>query len=229
MENDLKSRVFTKINELGLSPETVSNRMGMDRSYLRKLFERSNQQPKIQTMKKLAGVLGVSVDWLATGIGDPEAMTARSSAVTRPDIITTSQATLPKDVPVMGTAAGSHLRGAFQLEGGIVDFVRRPPALMGTRDIYALYVEGTSMEPQYAPGDLVYVHPHKPPRVGDAVIVQAMSGENGSIEATIGIYRRQSAEELTLGKHNPSAEVKIPRKIITVVHKVLTLNELFGA
>lgn len=226
MENDLKNRVLTRINQLGLSPETVSNRMGMERSYLRKLFEREAQQPRLETLKKLAGALDVSVDWLATGSGDPS---GRGGPAPAPEIQTTSQATLPKDVPVMGTAAGSHLRGAFQLEGGIVDYVRRPPALMGTRDIYALYVEGTSMEPQYSPGDLVYVHSHKPPRPGDAVIIQAMSGENGSMEATIGIYRKQTAEEFVLGKHNPAAEVKIPRRLITVVHKVLTLNELFGA
>lgn len=226
MENDLKKRVLTRLSQMRATPETVSNRMGMDRSYLRKFLERDTQQPRLETLKKLAEALRVSVDWLATGTGEP---TARSSTAPRLETHTTTQATLPKDVPVMGTAAGSHLRGAFQLEGGIVDYVRRPPALMGTKDIYALYVEGTSMEPQYSPGDLVYVHSHKPPRLGDAVIVQAMSGENGSMEATIGIYRKQTAEEFILGKHNPAAEVKIPRRLITVVHKVLTLNELFGA
>ncbi|MGO6998993.1 XRE family transcriptional regulator [Rhizobium leguminosarum] len=226
MENDLANRVRARMEELGLAPETVSNRMGMDRSYLRKLLS-SRQSPKITTLSKLAGALDVSVNWLATGKDD--AAPSQGNGNISQEIQTTSQVTLPKDVPVLGTAAGSHLRGAFQIEGGVVDYVRRPPALAGTKDIYALYVEGTSMEPQYAPGDLVYIHPHKPPRVGDAVIVQARSGEHGAIEATIGIYRRQTAEDLTLGKHNPAAEVKIPRRLITVIHKVLTLNELFGA
>ena len=74
--------------------------------------------------------------------------------------------------------------GAFQLESGPIDYVARPVALLEARDIYAIYVEGTSMEPEHRPGDLRFVHPHKPARFGDSVIVQMQSEDMGPITAT---------------------------------------------
>ncbi|RVJ00729.1 S24 family peptidase, partial [Sinorhizobium medicae] len=102
---------------------------------------------------------------------------------------------------------------------------------MGTKDIYSLYVEGSSMEPQYWQGDLVYVHPHKPARSGDAVVVQCRIGEEeieGTVEATIGLYVRRTGEALIIRKHNPPAEIEIKNEAIISYHKVLTMNELFG-
>ncbi len=128
----------------------------------------------------------------------------------------------------MGTAAGSHLRGAFQIETAVIDYVRRPPSLATARDIYALYVEGTSMEPQFNPGDLVYIHPHKPPRLGDAIVVQARNAEHDPVEATIGIFRKRTESAVVIGKHNPKADVELPRPFVVAIHKVLTANEIYG-
>lgn len=138
-----------------------------------------------------------------------------------------SRMQMANDVPVMGTAAGSHLKGAFQFSMDPIDYVRRPPALVGARDVYSLYVEGESMEPEFRPGQLIYVHPHKPPRIGDAVVIQCVMAD-GSYEATIGIYARRTAEMIAIHKHNPKATIEINRSIVAAIHKVLTTNELFG-
>lgn len=136
---------------------------------------------------------------------------------------------MPNDVPVLGTAAGSHLRGAFQLdEANIVDWVRRPPALAGAKTAYAIYVEGSSMAPEHNAGDLRFVHPGRPPRIGDTVIVQLRNGPHEPIEASIGHYRRKTATQLVIGKLNPEAEVQLKLDIVIDIHKVLTMNELFG-
>lgn len=136
---------------------------------------------------------------------------------------------MPNDVPVLGTAAGSHLRGAFQLdEANIVDWVRRPPALTGAKTAYAIYVEGSSMAPEHNAGDLRFVHPGRPPRIGDTVIVQLRNGPNEPIEASIGHYRRKTPTQLVIGKLNPEAEVQLKLDIVIDIHKVLTMNELFG-
>ncbi len=84
------------------------------------------------------------------------------------------------------------------------------------------------MEPQFSPGDLVFIHPHKPPRIGDAVIVQQKNNENGDIAATIGIFRKRNTDSIIIDKHNPTANVKIKRTTIIAIHKVLTVNELLG-
>lgn len=83
------------------------------------------------------------------------------------------------------------------------------------------------MEPQYFPGDLVYVHPHRPPRMGDAIIVQA-AVDDTNIEATLGIYEKQTGHFIYIRKRNPDALVELKRQHIKAIHKVLTVNELFG-
>jgi phage repressor protein C with HTH and peptisase S24 domain len=99
---------------------------------------------------------------------------------------------------------------------------------MNARNVYSLYVEGTSMEPQFQPGDLIYVHPDKPPRFGDAVVIQVQLGDSEAMEATIGILSKRATEMVTIRKHNPNAEIDIPRSTIVAIHKVLSVNELYG-
>ncbi len=127
-----------------------------------------------------------------------------------------------------GTAAGSHLSGAFQLGDNVIDWARRPPAMNGARDLYALYVEGSSMEPEHRPGDLRFVHPGRPPRLGDSVIVQIRYAEHDPIQAMIGHLVRRTGDKVVIGKLNPEATVELKRGHVLAVHKVLTMNELFG-
>lgn len=92
--------------------------------------------------------------------------------------------TLARDVPVMGTATGS-LGGAFQFEGGVVDYVARPPALVGAKNAYSMYVEGPSMVPEHNPGDLRFIHPDRKVHVGDSVVITAKYTEHGPYECFI--------------------------------------------
>ena len=185
-----------------------------------------NVLPRMDTLAVLAPVLETTAAWLMYGVDTPTLTGDATPAVQAPPL--PARNTMPLDVPVMGTAAGSLARGAFQLEGGVVDYVRRPPALIGARDIYALYVEGSSMEPQYFPGDLIYVNPHKPPRIGDIVVVQCRNGEHTPEEASLGIYRKRTERAITIGKRNPVAEIDLSRDHVKEIHRVLTTNELFG-
>lgn len=185
-----------------------------------------NVLPRMDTLAVLAPVLETTAAWLMYGVDTPTITGDATPATQVPPL--PGRNTMPLDVPVMGTAAGSLARGAFQLEGGVVDYVRRPPALIGARDIYALYVEGSSMEPQYFPGDLIYVNPHKPPRIGDIVVVQCRNGEHTPEEASLGIYRKRTEKTVTIGKRNPVAEIDLARDHVKDIHRVLTTNELFG-
>lgn len=226
MSSFTHDRIRQRLDELGISEEKASRAAGLDKSYLRKLFDRPDSSPRSDTLGKLAVVLQKPVEWFHAGAPDMPAESpgaeVRLAPVALPDRLT-----MPADVPVYGTAAASHLKGAFQLEPGVIDYVRRPPALSAARDAYALYVEGTSMEPRYQQGDLVFVHPHRPARNGDTVIVQVEVAPH-VIEASIGYLRRRTGLNIVIGKLNPEAEVQIETKRIRHVHRVLTLNELFG-
>lgn len=222
---------------------------GVSDSLLRKYL--AGGTPGIDKAAQIADAAGVSLEWLVSGRGEKHpppsieprpAEPAPTSGGEPPptfhgfqpigavDLDAVRQA-MPLDLPVYGTAAGSlavHHEGAFELENRVVEYVRRPPALMSVRDAYAIYVEGSSMVPEHRPGDLRFIHPHKPARAGDSVVVQARYGEHLGVEAFIAHLVRRNADKLVVAKLSPVANVTFETRYVSAVHRVLSLNELFG-
>lgn len=225
MTSILADRIKQRLADLRISPTAASLKATGARDTLRSILNGSTVSPRVDTLKKIATALETTPEWL---MGTVESTAVPLVEVRPVEVPLPPRNAMPADVPVLGTAAGSHIGGAFQIEGGVIDYVRRPPALMGARDIYALYIEGTSMDPHYRPGSLVFVHPHKPPRVGDTIIVQMRNGEHDPVQASIGYFKGRTTTHVIIGKLNPQADVQIVRTVITAVHKVLDTNELFG-
>lgn len=226
MSNILINRIKQRIAELDTTPQAVSKKATGANDTVRMILNGTTKNPRMDTLEKIAEAMGTTTAWLQ-GID----MTANGLMGTASAGIATplpSPQSMPNDVPVMGTAAGSHVKGAFQLMPGPVDYVRRPPALAMVKGLYSLFVEGTSMEPQFFPGDLIYINPHKPPRFGDAVVIQCHNHQDGEHEGTIGIYTKRNERFVTIAKHNPKAEIDIARETIISIHKILTINEIFG-
>lgn len=230
MNSDLIRRIDERLDELGMSAEGASKKAGLSRSYLRALKRGAN--PRTSNLVEIAKVLETTTSWLLEGTGPKEAPSQGTSEEYRDDVRPADvdaplRTELDKDVPVMGTAAGS-VEGEFQFEGGVIDYVRRPPALASTRDIYTIYVVGSSMEPKYNPGDLCFVNPNKPARIGDPVIVQMRNGEHEPVKAMIGLLTRRTTDTVFIGKLNPASDVPVPAGTVMRIHKVLDMNELFG-
>lgn len=225
MSKLLIERINSRLEALGKSAREVSMASTGTPDTIRNIQRGATANPKAATIAKIATELKTTSAWLLGETNDSQPQAA--SEITLAPVTLPDRQAMPADVPVYGTAAASHLNGAFQLEPGIVDFVRRPPALAGATDVYALYIEGTSMEPRYQQGDLVFIHPHRPPRAGDTVIVQ-MELAPHQIEASIGYLRRRTANHVVLGKLNPEAEVELKRERVRAIHRVLSVNELFG-
>lgn len=234
MPNEVHERIREAIDNKGLTLEGAAKLAKLDRGYFQKLFERENASPRGDTLTKIARVLDVSEAWLLTGraprpltpTDTSQIINLNSGVAPAPNVPPPHD--MPMDIDVMGTAAGSHGRGAFQLTGDYVDKVRRPPALYGATGVFALYVEGYSMVPQYNPGDLIYLNPHRPPKPGDAVVVQSQFNEHDGTEATVGIFMKQTERAIVIQKHNPPATVEITRNKATKLFRVYTVNELFG-
>lgn len=227
MSDILISRINERLGELDISARWASLQVGENADLIRNILRGKSESPRIDTIEKIAAVLKTTPEWLT---GKSEISTAPVTGEIRPGAaVIPARERMPNDVPVRGTAAGSHMSGAFQLDSSqTVDWARRPPAMTGARDLYALYIEGTSMEPEHRPGDLRFVHPHKPARIGDSVIVQIRNGRNSEIEAIIGHYLKKTPTTLVIGKLSPVATVEVKREHVVAVYKVLTMNELFG-
>lgn len=209
---------------------------------------RRNALPRVQALRDIADALGVTVEQLLRDDGaDSPAATPRVAdrrpAFTPEPLAGSMHTSPPKDVPVYGTAMGANyqpdhnghgvaIESTDILSGEAIDMVRRPPALAWRRDVYGLYIVGTSMAPRFEPGDLVFVDPKRPAAIGDDVIVQIRrTNEYGDVEFETGLIKRLSrrfADGIEVEQFNPPARFRITKDRIAEVHRVMKTHELLG-
>lgn len=146
-----------------------------------------------------------------------------------PEIAEIAQASaLPLDVPVYGTAVGGE-DADFEMNGDVIDRVRRPAGLANARNAFALYVVGESMSPRYDEGDLIFVHPGRPPVPGCDVVVELHAQDDrGRNKALLKTYRGKTPNILLLSQLNPRHDFDIPLDQVKQVLRVLRTNELLG-
>lgn len=248
---EILGRIFKRMNALGLSRNAVGIQAGLTRDIVRSI-ERgisSGRQRGVSssTIEKLAPVLRTTPQWLLSGEGPedggdhidveehaPEPETAPLDAfpsnIEVADVPVPHNTQFPRDVPVLGTAAGSIVRQVegFEMERDVVDYVRRPPALLNNNAAYAFYVTGISMIPLHNDRDLRFADPRQRPHIGDSVVVRTRHYESDPGQSYIKILRRRTPSSVVLEQLNPQSIMEIPSKYIVSIHRVLTLNDLFG-
>lgn len=121
----------------------------------------------------------------------------------------------PKDLPVVGRARAGY-EGFFFDQGRVNERVGRPPILSGVVNAFAVYAVGTSMEPRYYEGELLYVNPNKPPAKGDFVVVECNDG-GGWIKRLV----RLTPTEVVLEQLNPPETRTLPRDDIKNIYRVV--------
>lgn len=140
-----------------------------------------------------------------------------------------SKQLMPLDVPVFGVAAGNPMDGAFQLESGVIDYVRRAPGIMNARDVYALYVTGESMWPRFRDGELLYISASRPVRIGDDVVVCIKPEREGDPERCfIKTLVRRHSDSIEVEQFNPGKRITFANADVVRVHRVLTMADVLG-
>lgn len=209
MAEILKERLKEALGKAGLSAQAASRAAGLGDGFARDILNGTSKSPRAEGLAKLAAALGVSAAWLTGEDAQPGGGRPPRGA----------------DIPVFGTAAAA-TAGAMQVGDDAIEWLPRPPGLVAVRDVYALYVTGSSMEPRYRAGDLVFVSPHRPARIGDDVVVQ--TAENGEIRSWLKtLAARRDGDVVTL-QYNPPAEIVHKGRHVVAVHRVLRLEELLG-
>lgn len=235
-EETVAGRILTRLKELGKTPGGASTEVGSP-SLIPNILNGRSRNPRIDTLERIAPALATSATWLFDRSGPKvveaagTTMPASAEYVVAEGIKLPSTQDMPRNLPVYGTARGSFVDGVEGIDvfsTTAVDYVRRPPALMGVPDAYALFVNGDSMDPMHPHGALRMIHPHRPVSPGDSVIVQTRHWDHAPSQGYIKIYRRRHADRLVLEQLNPPAKIEIPVKFVVTVHKVLDMNDLFG-
>lgn len=132
---------------------------------------------------------------------------------------------MPRDVPILGSVACGE-DGLFELNGQTIDFAKRWPRLVGVRDLYAVYIDGSSMSPWREHGELAYISPHQKISIGDHVLVQLKDTPGQTGAAYIKKLERRTASELRLHQYNPNESFTLPMKKVKSIHRVVPWSEL---
>lgn len=172
----------------------------------------------ITWMRRIAGALGVK----------PTDSLVDSDDVIPPDLSISRH--LPADVPVRGTAAGAPLSSGLILvdQTEPIAWVRRPPGATLARELYALHVVNSSMEPRYYEGDLIYIDPNREARPGDHVIILTERYAGAGQECYVKKLLRIADKRILTQQYNPPAEVEFVRANVVAIHRILNNNELYG-
>lgn len=230
------NRIRELRQRLGLSQAALAERIGSSQPQIDRL-EKNGRRLTDDWMRRLAAGLECQPADLLPLPGDapplpsppitlpiPEAPAGAVRPVDLP-----SKQFMPLDVPVLGVAAGNPMDGAFQLETGIIDYVRRAPGIMNARDVYALYVTGDSMVPRFQHGELLYVSASRPVRIGDDVILCIRPKREGDPERCF-IKRlvRRHSDHIEVEQFNPPLRMTFANDDIVRVHRVLTMADVLG-
>ncbi len=128
-----------------------------------------------------------------------------------------------RDLPVRGVAAAG-TDALFITNGEPHDWLSRPAVLIGVNEAYAVIAAGSSMEPRYFDGEVVFVHPGRRVAPGrhTFVVVQFYPDEEGEApKAVIKKYERQTGSELILSQYNPPEELRFPIETVKSIHLIV--------
>ena len=177
-------------------------------------WERGENRPPIDVARKICDLF--EVDDMAELFEDA------SSATQQPEASQPFAAPQmgPRDLPVLGSARGGS--DGFDLHNGAaaMTYTDRPANLIGVQGAYAVYANGSSMEPRYYPGETLFVHPNRPARAGDFVIVQLVD-EDGLLHGVIKRFVRRSDEALVVEQFNPQEELTYLASSVAAVHLIV--------
>lgn len=197
----------------------ASERIGRNHAYLQQYFERRIPAalPE-EARERLAELIGVAPDALR-GNAAPSRPGERPPFVRLPLVHPTDR------IPVMGVGEGGD-EGKSLWNGEAVDYAARPPALSGAPSGYATCIIGTSMEPRYHPGEVIYVHPGKPVTAGAYVLVQLKPSAEG--EPPLALIKRlakRTTTRMVLEQFNPPKQLEIPARDVVCIHRIVASGE----
>lgn len=165
---------------------------------------------------KYARAFQVSPQWLWSGRGNKnETAQTVDAEVSPPQRVLQYSGRM---LDVKGIAAASD-RGHYVFTSQIVESVACPPALDRVADAYAVYVQNDSMEPRYFAGEILFIHPGKPPRKGDFVLVQISHGGD-EIEPLVKRFVGETATAYELEQYNPPKRFDVEKNRVIAIHLV---------
>lgn len=161
----------------GLSQKEIAEHLGITpQAY--GYYERGERKPGAENLRKIANLLDISVDYL---LGRDRGKPEQSNHL----------------IPLLGAVpAGTPIEAIEDIE----EYIDIYPKFVKHGELFALRVQGDSMEPDIRPGDIVIVEKQEYIDNGDVAVVR-VNGEDVTVKKV-----KQVADGLLLMPNNPEYE-----------------------
>ncbi len=202
MSDTRKNRIKILAAEADMSIPDLAKRIDVQPHTIRR-YTRQEAQPRIELAEKIAAVFGIHVNEVLGANIIPQQQTI-STAHNQMPAYGAVQAGIGFDITNVTSP---------------VEMVNVPDYLENAPSPYAVYVTGDSMEPRFMAGELLYVHPGKPVRKNDYVVIQLQAQDSN--HAIVKRLVKQSSEGLVVEQLSDTQTRTIPAKDVISVHRVV--------
>ncbi|MGO1121228.1 XRE family transcriptional regulator [Rhodovibrionaceae bacterium A322] len=127
----------------------------------------------------------------------------------------------PRDLPVYASAQAGP--DGMTVSYDPIEWLERPAPLASVPNAFAMYVVNDSMEPRFRQGDLLLIHPQRPIRRGQTVLI-IQRDEAGEERAYVKELLQLTADQVTLRQLNPDSELTLARASVTGLHLVVGVH-----
>jgi phage repressor protein C with HTH and peptisase S24 domain len=225
MDKDFGKRLRDARKAAGLTINGMAQLIGVTYPAAQQ-WEAGKTFPATENLLKLRKILGFDLsDNSAPTLYEPE-----PNAVIEPGPVYLPVMNGPSDIQELGATMGGDAddESAFELNGQVIDLVKRPPGLMHRKDVFALRVTNISMFPKFEDGERIYLEKRKP-AIGDYIVVELYPTEEGRPGKSY-IKRLLAADstKITVQQFNPRGELNFRRSEIKQLLRVIPQNELLG-
>lgn len=186
---DIWAAIDRLASSQGLTASGLAKRAGLDATTFNKskrvMLDGRERWPSTESIAKVLNATQTSFDDFVALVGD-------AAVRTRP-------------LPIIGFAqagAGGYFDTTGAPAGNGWDEVLFPD--IPDQAVYALEIQGDSMQPAYRDGDRIIVSPHAPVRRGDRIVVQTRDGEVMAKE-----LKRQTNRTVELGSINKDHDDRV--------------------
>lgn len=216
----------------GLSNNAWALRAGVNRTIFNDVKKRGNIRH--DSLLKLLGAVGVTLAEFESGQSRVMSEVRGTGMTPRQVRDAWSMDGDTKPVPLLGSAFGGNWDNLEDVEmielrlAEVLDYLARPPSLADDSEAYAVEIVGDSMAPRFEPGEMVFVSPKAPVRIGDDVIVQLRAEGNpeesdfaGQItEILIKRLVKRGPDYVELRQFNPDKTFRVPASRVRRIHRV---------
>lgn len=169
MSGDLGERVLMRRNQLGMTQEQLAAAAGVSRMGVAKIELSVTQNARADTLFALAKALKCDPRWLLFGEGSPEIAENHTNIEAGPPV--------EQFVPELSWVQAGNLSSAGDSTHPH-DAPMHPAPVKCSPGTFALRIKGTSMQPRFEEGDLIFVDPTLLEGIDGKFVVAMMEGSD---------------------------------------------------